>query len=51
MSGLLNPSVSDIVGYVKLGLLVLEYGFKLVKWFRERYDHVEEEHARNAASA
>lgn len=43
MSGLLNPNISSIVGWVKLGLLVLEYGYKIVKFLLEKYNAIEKE--------
>lgn len=35
--------LASILLYIRLASLIISYGFKLVKWFREKYEKVEKE--------
>ena len=43
MSGLLIPSMANIVSWAKLALLVAVYGYKLIKYLREHYANTEKD--------
>ena len=43
MSGILNPTLPNIASWVKLGLLIAEYGYKLIKYLREHYAQTEKD--------